>query len=61
MFCFLKTMIFLKYKNIILTETWEARLKFGPGDLFLPDPVEFAVAVWPDCEPFLLRLLFGAL
>lgn len=48
------------YPLLLLTETCVARLKFGPGDLFLLEPVELGVAFWPDVDPFRFLRLLGA-
>ena len=37
-----------------------ARLKLGPGDRFLLEPVELGVAFCPDADPFLFLRLLGA-
>lgn len=48
------------YPLLLLTETCVARLKFGPGDLFLLEPVGLGVAFCPDVDPFLFLRLLGA-
>lgn len=41
------------------TTTWEARLKFGPGDRFLLGTGGALFAPLPEFEPFRFLRLFG--